>query len=470
MKMKKFFKRLLLTSLFAVTIHGTTFASPIPQRGIIEGFYGKPWTAEERLDMINFCRSHSFNSYIYAPKDDPYHREKWREEYPAKKFNELKNLVAAAKKNNINFIFAVSPGLDLNFRGKKGDADFEAMIKKLDSMYQIGVRQFAIFFDDIKDKDGEHQAEFLNKVYSELHKRHKDISPLITVPTEYFYEDMVNKNKLKDYSEDFSRYLDKKILVLYTGSGVICEGISNEDLNTADKIYGRELGVWWNYPVNDFPMHEGDQRNAKLALGPIDKLPTENLPAIFFNPMGQEILSKISLATAADYSNSPENYDAEKSWNKAIENQFGDLAPAMKIFASHSQRMENNWAHCGAEDGQKFNTLAYLVLADYRAGRTDNFSKLETQIDEMENAADTLLKNLPAKILAECKPQLEQFKRIAQADRLALESLKNKKLDAKLESMRKEIAEKSKSAVLSEKAGIKFIDDVINLFPTKKKK
>ena len=316
----------------------------------------------------------------------------------------------------------------------------------------------------------EHQAEFLNKVNAELQKRHKDILPLITVPTEYFFEDMVHKNKLKDYSEDFSRYLDKKIIVLYTGAGVICEGISDDELDTANKIYGRELGIWWNYPVNDFPLNQGDERNAKLALGAIDKLPTKNYQAIFFNPMGQENLSKISLATAADYSNSPENYDAEKSWNKAIENQFGDLAPAMKIFASHSQRMNNSWAHCGPNDGEKFNTLAYLVLNDYNNGRKIDSASLEKEIDLMENSADTLLKNLSPKILAECKPQLEQFKLIAQADRLALKSLQEKNLDSKLVQMRKEISERSKTAVLSEQSAIKFIDEVIKLFPQKKKR
>ena len=142
--MKKFFKRIILAGLCATMIHGTTFASPVPQRGIVEGFYGKNWTYEERADMIDFCRRHNFNSYIYAPKDDPYHRDKWREDYPTEKFNELKNLVDVAKKNNVRFIFAVSPGLDLNFRGKKGDEDFDAMMKKLETMYKIGVRQFAI--------------------------------------------------------------------------------------------------------------------------------------------------------------------------------------------------------------------------------------------------------------------------------------------------------------------------------------
>ena len=63
----------------------TAVASPVPLRGVIEGFYGTPWQQEERLDILAFCRAEGFNAYLYAPKDDPYHREKWREPYPEDK-------------------------------------------------------------------------------------------------------------------------------------------------------------------------------------------------------------------------------------------------------------------------------------------------------------------------------------------------------------------------------------------------
>ena len=94
------------------------------------------------------------NAYIYAPKDDLYHREKWRIPYPADKLSELKNLVDISKQNGVRFIFAISPGLDLNYHGKKGDEDFNYLMKKLEAMYDVGVRDFAIFFDDLKDDKG----------------------------------------------------------------------------------------------------------------------------------------------------------------------------------------------------------------------------------------------------------------------------------------------------------------------------
>ena len=192
--MKKFLICLLLSTMF---FGGEALAVPIPLRGVVEGFYGTPWTFEDRADIIGFCRQNNFNSYVYAPKDDPYHRDKWREPYPADKLAELRQLVAVAKENDVRFVFAVSPGLDLNYKGDKGDEDFNLLIRKLDTMYKIGVRDFAIFFDDLKDDKGKHhesgkaQAEFLNRVQKNLRERYKDVAPLIMVPTEYFYEDMV---------------------------------------------------------------------------------------------------------------------------------------------------------------------------------------------------------------------------------------------------------------------------------------
>ncbi len=55
-----------------------TPADPVGQgfqtRGVIEGFYGPPWSHQDRLDVLRFMGREGLNTYIYAPKDDPYHR------------------------------------------------------------------------------------------------------------------------------------------------------------------------------------------------------------------------------------------------------------------------------------------------------------------------------------------------------------------------------------------------------------
>ena len=472
----KIFKRIVLLTLAAIFFGGSAQAIPIPLRGVVEGFYGTPWTFEDRADILDFCRQNNLNSYIYAPKDDPYHRDKWRKPYPADKLEELQKLVAIAKENNVRFIFAVSPGLDLKYDGKKGDEDFKLLIKKLDAMYNIGVRDFAIFFDDLKDDKGRHhengqdQAQFLNRVQKNLRERYKDVAPLIMVPTEYYFEDMVKGDKVKPYTRDLAANLDPKIVVLYTGRGVVCDGITDDELAEANKIFGREVGVWWNYPVNDYSLTPDGNRNVKLALGAIENLPSAKMTAIFFNPMEQVQMSKISLATGAIYANNPAVYNAESAWDRVLAEQFGDLAPQMKIFAEHSRHMENSWAKVGEPDAPGFATAAYLVLNDLRRKNSPDFAPLEQKIDESEIATETLLNQLPQKFLDECRPQLEQLLLTLKADSIALESLKAGKLDPQLKSLRAEISANEKRAIISEEAARKFVDDAIAFLDTPKKK
>ena len=452
--------KFFLTMLILVLTSGLLHAEPIPIRGVVEGFYGDPWTHENRLDILEFSSARGFNAYIYAPKDDPYHRNLWREKYPAEKLAELKSLVEKARECNIDLIFAVSPGLDLNFDGKDAEKDRKAMLKKLSTMYKIGFTHFAIFFDDIQEKNPTGQAEFLNWLQKNFVEKHSDIRQLITVPTEYFRPDM------HEYTTEFSSQLDQKIMVLYTGEAVVGPALSDEDFQTARKIYP-QLGIWWNYPVNDYI-------ESKLALGAVENLPRESkIPAIFFNPMNQTQLSKISLATAADYSLDPKNYSPMDSWNRALEDQFGFLSDSMKIFADHSQHLENSWANCGAEDGQRFKTLTDQILNDIDSEKNldESFSNAFSEVEKMITATRNLQRYLPKKYLDECSPQLEQFRRIAEADRLALELLRsyshgNKKLvrfySNELQIKFRDIENHESTAMISEKSAVEFIRRVID--------
>jgi len=63
----------------APNVASSPFSVGFANRGVIEGFYGPPWSHQDRLDMIRFMGRVGMNMYFYGPKDDPFHREKWRE-------------------------------------------------------------------------------------------------------------------------------------------------------------------------------------------------------------------------------------------------------------------------------------------------------------------------------------------------------------------------------------------------------
>lgn len=429
-------------------------AQPIPTRGVVEGFYGKPWSHQQRLDFFQFASQHHLNAYIYAPKDDPFHRSQWRTPYPNAHLLLLRELIQAASHNNVDFIFAISPGLDLDY----SDSDLQAVISKFDAIHQLGCNHFAVFFDDIDDHDGNAQAHFLNRINQFFIASNPDIKPLITVPTEYFRLDMINSDgNINPYTHAFSNALDKNITVLYTGEGVVNTSLSNHQLQAANQIYNRPLALWWNYPVNDYIIQ-------KLALGPVINLPSE-LHAVFFNPMHAFELSKISLATAADFALDPSNYNPHASWSNAIHHLFPTLATEMLTFADHSQHLHNDWADTGRHDATRLRAEFDRLLNG--EDRNDVVKKI--LIDSID-AIKKLKSDLPPNVYIDCHDQLDQLERILEADQIAIDALFYKRSNAPTDQLKLilegklwSIQQHSNQAIISEDSALLFVYQVLNI-------
>src|SRR5438876_63661 len=90
--------------------------------GVIEGFYGQPWTQAERFELFDWMVAWGLNTYLYAPKDDLKHRAIWREPYSAAEEEKLRELIDGCRKRNVRFIYALSPGLDIHY-GKEAELD-----------------------------------------------------------------------------------------------------------------------------------------------------------------------------------------------------------------------------------------------------------------------------------------------------------------------------------------------------------
>src|SRR5690606_10112739 len=95
--------------------------------GVVEGFYGAPWSFEERLDFFRWAAGAGLEEYLYAPKDDPFHRARWQDPYPEDELARLTELVAGAADAGIRFTYAIHPGLTMRFAD---DADHAALAAK----------------------------------------------------------------------------------------------------------------------------------------------------------------------------------------------------------------------------------------------------------------------------------------------------------------------------------------------------
>ncbi|NIK65657.1 beta-N-acetylglucosaminidase domain-containing protein [Xanthomonas cannabis] len=296
----------------------------MPIRGTIEGFYGAPWSMSDRSRHIDFLARTKANTYIYSPKDDPYARDRWREPYPKPTLKALGQLAATAKRNHVDFVYAISPGPTVCF---SDPADAKALLRKFDAFRALGVRSFYVALDDIeytkwnceRDKAtfgesgaqaaGIAQSHLLNLVQADLVARHDAASELIMVPTEYY------DAKESPYKEALRKHLDPKIVVQWTGTDVVPPAISIPDARAATKAFGRKTLLWDNYPVNDFETSAG-----RLLMAPYARREaglSAELSGIVSNPMNQEVPSRVAVMGLTAFAWNDKGYDAQRTWHAA---------------------------------------------------------------------------------------------------------------------------------------------------------
>ena len=121
-------------------------------RGFIEGYYGIPWSVEDRISLMKFGGDFKMNMYIYAPKDEPYHNSQWRELYPADRLEEIRQMVQAGQDSKCRFAWAIHPFMHSAITASTYDADLKVIIAKFEQLYNVGVRQFVLSADDAAGK------------------------------------------------------------------------------------------------------------------------------------------------------------------------------------------------------------------------------------------------------------------------------------------------------------------------------
>ena len=117
-------------------------------RGFIEGYYGNPWSLEDRIDLMKFGGEIKMNQYVFAPKDDPYHNSQWRELYPTENLENIKKLAQAGNENKCFFVYALHTFMNSPFNFNNYDADLATVKAKYLQVIESGVRQIALLEDD----------------------------------------------------------------------------------------------------------------------------------------------------------------------------------------------------------------------------------------------------------------------------------------------------------------------------------
>lgn len=378
------------------------------QRGVIEGFYGNPWSDADRKSQFDFYGKNKLNIYVYGPKDDPYHREKWRENYPDDKAAVIRSLAEAAKKNHVSFVWAIHTGGSIN----NSESDFKAVVNKLEHVYSLGVRNFSIFFDDFGGADADLQVAECNYVWENFIMKHDDLNKLSMCPTKYNAA-YASWNKNDAYLRGLGNGLHEGIEVMWTGDGV-ADMINQSDLDffkTATN--GLAPFIWLNYPVNDYcighmlmgKFYGNDQGDNAFG---------SKMTAFTSNPMEYAEASKVALYGVADYSWNMKDYNPEANWERAIKYLMPNNTEAFHVFCEHNV------------------DLGTTVHGLRREGESPNFNvngtreEQKAQYDLMVTAADALLADTynPA-LITEITPWLLKMKYMGQRGQKMVEMWNN---------------------------------------------
>lgn len=304
------------------------------KRGYIEGFYGDTWEQSKRLSVMSLMAKYGMNTFYYAPKDDDYHREKWRELYPEKELGELKNLFDYATENELDFCWSIGPGLTYKYTSEE---DFDLLINKIRNVYSIGVRNFGLLLDDIPadfqyeedskafDSTVDAHIYLVNKTYNALKDFDSSIN-LTVCPTQYFGDENGY------YISKFGSSIPADVSLFWTGAEICSRVQTVREADSFMRSTCHKPLYWDNFPVNDAEMFQEMHIGALIGR---DKDLYKHCEGIISNVMEYAECSKIPLMTIADYLWNPDAYNSDKSLDNAHDEMLGENKDLFFYFAEH---------------------------------------------------------------------------------------------------------------------------------------
>jgi len=312
--------------------------------------------------------------FAYAPKDDPYHRNKWREMHPSEDMDAFADLIAHGKSCGVDFCYTISPGLDWS----AGDED--ALITKLRSLRAIGCDAMAILWDDVTpggaDLGSTHGRANAAAVAA------IDGVRWWTVGTDYAVAGPT------PYLEALCKHTPDEMLVAWTGPYVVSLVVNGDLAASIGDAVGRKLLLWENFPVNDGGM------SGVLHMGPYPERDAALVGAssgVLLNTMQQPLASRVGIACGASFWRDPTR-DRETVWREVVAS-----FPGVEAFA----RASRSWVSSPgpsdelvamSDDGK---ALRSYLEAGVRHGLPEEWaSEIEPWLQAWEREAQAMLMGL----------------------------------------------------------------------------
>jgi hyaluronoglucosaminidase len=300
-------------------------SNALPELGIIEGYFGRPWSWADRTATMQKLAPAGYRFFIYAPKGDAHLRRRWKEAHPAAESQALAAFAAACRAAGVRFGVGLSPFEVFRHFDDEARAALKARIAQLES---AGLDDLAILFDDMRGDIpdlAQRQAEIVAFVSGTMRA-----TRLIMCPSYYTDEvilDRVFGARPSNYLEDLGQLLDRKVEVFWTGEEVCARAFSPGHLDDVAQRIGRRPFLWDNYPVND-----GPRMSRFLHLRGFTGRPASmagHISAHAINPALQAHLSCVPALTLVDSYTQGDRYSYMGSFRRAARAVMGDALAQM---------------------------------------------------------------------------------------------------------------------------------------------
>jgi protein O-GlcNAcase/histone acetyltransferase len=289
--------------------------------GVIEGFYGQPWTEGERLELFDLMAASGLDTYMYAAKDDPKHRACWRDPYKPSEAGAIADMVGACRRRGIRFVYGIGPGLDIRY---SKDADLALLTARFEQMLALGCDHFALLFDDIPDVLDEAdlarwgslamaQCHVANTIFAWIRERRPG-ARVIFCPTPYCGRMAAAGLGGPDYLATIGRALSPGIDVFWTGPDIVSREITVAHVQDVQAQIRRKPIIWDNLHANDYDGRRcycGPYSGRPPALRPI-------IGGVLSNPNTEFPLDYVAIRTLAAFLRCDDVWDPRQAYLSAV--------------------------------------------------------------------------------------------------------------------------------------------------------
>jgi protein O-GlcNAcase / histone acetyltransferase len=339
--------------------------------GVIEGFYGPPWSQAERFALFDLMSAWGLNTYLYAPKDDLKHRAIWRECYLPPEAEALREIIQRCRERRIHFIYALGPGLDIRY---SSETDLDHLRKRCEQLAQLGCENFGLLFDDIPDRMAAEDAQrwpsfaaaqchVTNALFQWTRERVRH-ARFFFCPTPYCGRMAERHYGGEGYLATVGRELLPEIDIFWTGPEIISQEITVVHILDLQKLLQRQPIIWDNLFANDY-----DGR--RFYCGPFAGRPPElraEVRGILVNPNNEFSLNFVPLRTLAQYVASTTAWDPREAYLAAMREWLPHYATVGAPVTLEDLTLFGDCyylPYCeGANAEELFRSIAALLAAD----------------------------------------------------------------------------------------------------------